>query len=427
MATVRKSQWWTPVEILGYQRQLLERLLRHAATQTAFYPDRLAPLFSGGDAASAPIDFSRWNEIPIIGRGHAIDYLDGMTARQTPQDTGDAVAGATSGTTGRSLRHLKSRVARIAESCAMNRVYEVFGLDLSGSMAFIITDKENRHPYPDGSQARGWNLTDENSALYVLDVGTTAEQRLDWLERIRPDHVSSYPSRMLEVASLAAESNSTLRFKTLIASGEPLDPVTADRLVEAFGCEIIDIYAAREIGLVAFECPDAAGFHVASEAVFVEVVDEHGAPVAPGAFGRVILTALYNYAMPFIRYEVGDYAMPAAAPCLCKRGLPKLDRIGGRSRAAFVLPDGSHKRLLGRFVNQIAERLAYREIQLVQTEIGTIEVRYVPYDDTPPDIEGLTSLFRSEFHPDIALELRPVERIPRTAGMKLEQFVSLLI
>ena len=44
MATVRKSQWWTPVEILGYQRQLLERLLRHAATQTAFYPDRLAPL-----------------------------------------------------------------------------------------------------------------------------------------------------------------------------------------------------------------------------------------------------------------------------------------------------------------------------------------------------------------------------------------------
>ena len=82
-----------------------------------------------------------------------------------------------------------------------------------------------------------------------------------------------------------------------------------DLIVQAFGCQTIDLYAAREIGQIAFQCPEGPGYHLCSEAVLCELVDDDGLPVGPGEYGRVVLTSLYNFAMPFIRYDIGDYAL----------------------------------------------------------------------------------------------------------------------
>ena len=425
LSILRKTQWLPPRELHAYVSPLLARLIRHAATQTAYYPERLGPLFDGGDPATAPIDFSRWHEVPILRRTHVIDHIEGLKARETPRDVGVASEGSTSGTTGRAVDFLRSGVARMAEICTNYRLYEIFDFDLSGTLAFITSDKEGTCQYPQGSRFEGWNRTDRSSPLWVLDVATQPADQLEWLERIKPDYVLTYPSCLAEVAAVAAERGSPLRFKTLIATGEPLDPVTADRLMGTFGCDVIDLYAAREIGVIAFECPDSAGYHVAAETTFCEIVDEAGKPVPPGEFGRVVVTALYNYAMPFIRYDVGDHAVRSATPCRCGRGLPKLERIGGRARSAFALPDGNRRALPGLVVRDIARCLSYRELQVAQIDLYTVEIRYVPQDvSATPDIEGLTAIFRTALHPGVAVNIKPVERFERTTGMKFEQFIS---
>ena len=76
-----------------------------------------------------------------------------------------------------------------------------------------------------------------------------------------------------------------------------------------------------------------------AESVLVEILNDDGTPCAPGEIGRVVVTALQNFATPLIRYEVGDYA-EASAPCPCGRGLPVIRRIMGRVRNLLVLPDG---------------------------------------------------------------------------------------
>ena len=55
--------------------------------------------------------------------------------------------------------------------------------------------------------------------------------------------------------------------------------------------------------------------------------------------GRVVLTSLHSFAMPLIRYAIGDYA-EVGGPCPCGRGLPVLRRVLGRERNRVVLPDG---------------------------------------------------------------------------------------
>ena len=427
LSVLRQTQWLAPEALAAYQRPLIERLVRHASTQTAFYPERLAPLFGGGDPATAPIDLTRWRDIPVLKRTHVIDHLDGMKARATPPDTGEGVPGKTSGTTGRRVEHLRSHIARTAEHCVLNRVYEIFGTDLSASHAFITTDRDGKYPYPDGASYRGWNLSDPESPMHVLAIETGTPELLEWLERVRPDHVSTYPARLTEVADLSARKGGTLRLKTFFATGEPLDPVSADRIVEVFGCEIIDMYAAREIGLLAFECPEAAGYHVAAETTLLELLDEDDEPAAPGTFGRVVLTSLYNYAMPFIRYDIGDVAMASTKPCPCKRGLPRLERIGGRSQDGFVWPDGKRRKFTRHIVVDIAKHLAFREVQVVQVERDVIEIRYVPDENGPaPNMAALTAVFREFFSPTASVRITPVARMERTAGMKFEQVVSLV-
>jgi phenylacetate-CoA ligase len=103
---------------------------------------------------------------------------------------------------------------------------------------------------------------------------------------------------------------------------------------------MVDMYTCQEAGYLALQCPDHPHYHVQSENVLLEVVDDQGLPCAPGEVGRVLVTSLNNFATPLIRYEIGDYAEVGAA-CSCGRGLPVLKRIMGRYRNLLTLPDGT--------------------------------------------------------------------------------------
>jgi phenylacetate-CoA ligase len=424
---LQRSQWLSVAEIAESQRPLIERLVRHAATQTQFYRERLAPLFGGSDPASAPVGLNRWSEVPVVRRADVVDHLETMTARSVPPDAGSVHQGESSGSTGRPFRHMRSARAVTMANALLERIYELFEVDLNGSLAHITLDKQQTCMYPGGGSFKGWNFQSPNADLLVLDIRATAEQQLEWLERVRPTHVMTYPETLREVAEAAEAQDSSLRFETFIATGEMLKPETRDLIARKFGCQTIDVYGAREMGPIAFQCPDESGYHVCAEGLLVELLDEADRPVSAGAYGRIVVTSLYNYAMPFIRYDIGDYALVAAGPCACGRGLPKLDQIAGRTRNLFVMPDGSKRRLQGALVLETAKYLSYRQVQFVQTTIDTIQINYVPgHGDTVADHAMLTQLFRRAFHDAVNVRLMPVDRIERGAGMKLEQFVSLV-
>ena len=97
------------------------------------------------------------------------------------------------------------------------------------------------------------------------------------------------------------------------------------------------MYSSQEVGYIALECPTGESYHVQAENVLVEVLDDQDRPCSPGDVGRVVVTALHNFATPLLRYDIGDYA-EVGAPCPCGRGLPALRRIMGRQRNMALLP-----------------------------------------------------------------------------------------
>lgn len=159
--------------------------------------------------------------------------------------------------------------------------------------------------------------------------------------------------------------------------------------------------------------------------MLVEILRDDGTPCAPGETGRVIVTSFYNYAMPFIRYEIGDYAVVGPLKVKCPVRLPTLARVFGRYRNTFTLKDG---RIIYPYVTigRFRDFVAFEQVQVVQTDYDEIEVRYVPLSNAKPDEAGLQAYLREAIDQSFNVRAVAVDEIPRTGSGKFEDFLSLV-
>src|SRR5256714_9638865 len=92
--------------------------------------------------------------------------------------------------------------------------------------------------------------------------------------------------------------------------------------------------------LIGGECDRHEGLHLTAENLLVEILDDEGRPTPEGEEGNVVITDLFNYGMPFIRYAIGDRAVAGWGACSCGRGLPLLRKVVGRRLDVLRTPDG---------------------------------------------------------------------------------------
>ncbi|MGH8670719.1 MAG: phenylacetate--CoA ligase family protein, partial [Burkholderiales bacterium] len=207
------------------------------------------------------------------------------------------------------------------------------------------------------------------------------------------------------------------------AFGETLKPDLRELCQRAWGVPVIDTYSAEEIGYIALQCPRHEHYHVQSENVLVEILDEQGRPCTPGEIGRVVITTLHNYAMPLIRYQIMDYAQ-AGEPCACGRGLPVITRVLGRERNLLTLPDGTLR--WPSFLSQRWSSIApLRQIQLRQRSVENIDFYYVAQRVlSASEKSALVTVFQELLGYPFHIELHHVDEIRYSPNFKYEDFVS---
>ena len=151
---------------------------------------------------------------------------------------------------------------------------------------------------------------------------------------------------------------------------------------------MFDKYGAREFGGgLAYECEAHDGYHVVSECAIIEVVKD-GKQVAPGEVGEVVITELNNFAVPLIRYRVGDLAVwkDPMEQCSCGRGLPRIGSIQGRIQAMII---GTENQFVpGSFFARLFADYDYaiNQFQVVQPDFGKLVFNIVKADLYDPQI-----------------------------------------
>jgi phenylacetate-CoA ligase len=408
-----------PDQFKAYQHNLLAPLLLHAYRSVPFYRSRLGPLFSGNE-----VDLERWPAIPILTRSDLQRNLKQLVAEHVPPYMGEITSGETSGSTGRPVRFSTNELASVASLGTTDRAFRWWNFDGDKSMAtFVARLRDDARP-PEGKVETGWRVG-SSGLHYMLDLSADADTQLDWLSKRGPTYLTAHSFVLNEVAKLASRKQLGLRLERINSIGTVLTDDIREACEQAFGVRPIDHYGAQETGLLACECPWCGRFHTNAETVLVEVLDQHGKDCPPGTTGRVVVTPFYNFAMPLIRYEVGDFAV-VGHPRRCPIKLPTLGRVMGRYRNAFILHDG---RTVYPYVpvSRLEEHLSFRQIQIVQTNPTSIEVRFIPLNlQGNVDQAGLEACLREHIDPSFNVRAVAVEDIPRSPSGKFEDYLSLV-
>lgn len=240
--------------------------------------------------------------------------------------SGKMIRETTSGSTGECLEILWREGDFISSQMSLWKYRRKFyGIHPADRLCYFYTLRQcgnsevKSEEYRNGLGFSKTNLTSER-------IEEIYDQMLDF----QPKWILSQPSIMFLLArhvfEAGAEEIASLQYIEL--SGEMLSDHERNFISRAFGCKVANQYGCNEIGTIAYECPQGR-MHIMEDNVFVEICKE-GHRVPDCEEGDIVVTSKWNYAMPFIRYEIGDTGSMTDHHCTCGMHGKVLSSLRGR-------------------------------------------------------------------------------------------------
>ncbi len=222
------------------------------------------------------------------------------------------------------------------------------------------------------------------------------------------------------------QTNSTDHHRpgAIITSAELLDPEQRSLIEAVFECRVFDRYGSRETSVIASECEKHSGLHIGAENFLLEFIKENK-PVKPGEYGKIIITDLMNYGMPFIRYQIEDAGVPSDETCACGRGLPLMKMAAGRVTDFLVTPERKIISGASLTIYLVANTPGVAQAQLVQEKIDEIIFRIVKGENFgEKSLAYLQSEIPKFFGPSMKYQIEYVEQIPLESSGKYRFSIS---
>ena len=412
------SEWWSPERLLENQMRQISALLKHAATTVPYYQKTLS---GHPPALLARMTMDAFGELPLLRRADIQNAGRELASNAIPSNHGSVFEIRSSGSTGRPIRVLGTRLTSMIYPRALSmRGHLWHRRDLSAKNVDIRTAKTAGQP---GKKPR-WSLVPDGGENVLLDINLPIGVLLDKLIHEDPVYMQTHPYTLKGLIENSLERKVRPEsLREVRTFGEVLEPDIRAAARTHWDVLVADNYSAMELGTIAIQCPECEHLHVQSESVLLEVLRDDGTPCSPGEIGRVVVTALHNFAMPLIRYELGDYAEVGEA-CACGRGLPVLTRVIGRHRNFLVMPSGE-KRFpeAWKMLSDIAPEI--RQFQLTQETVEAIVIKLVVAAPvTKAKEQQLANYLTEKFSHEFDYKFVYVEDIPRGASGKFEEFIS---
>src|SRR5882724_2634661 len=335
---LERTQWLSREELEKLQFDALQRLVSSTFTHCPYFRQAWIKQGLSPQNLKTPDDFRRW---PIIDR---------EIIRQNRMQMRSQVPGlrllqkSTGGSSGVPLHFDYDQDSHDRRMAAWHRGYSWAGAGPGTKQLYLWSVNL-------GNQSRWMKWKNQLYArLYRRRILNTFElceelipEYLHCLNRHRPDVIVAYAYSMYIFArSLAERKQKPFSPKAIVGGAEKLHRFQKELIESVFQAPVFETYGCREVMLMGAECNRHEGLHITTENLLLEVVDDNGSPTSPGQEGNVVVTDLYNYGMPFIRYANGDRMVAGWGTCSCGRGLPVLKEIMGRRSDMVHTPDGRH-------------------------------------------------------------------------------------
>jgi phenylacetate-CoA ligase len=397
----------------AHRDRAVRRLIRYAYAKVPYYRRLMDGHGVRPEDIGGAADIRR---IPVTDRDTLQELTpDEITARGTRPDRLKTTR--TSGATGKPIFIRRTWWEQRLHSLFWLRARHYFGLrptDRIASISFVRSGPGHGlqlHQIP----LRALGLYRKHR----IDCCLQADEIADALYELRPDWVGGQAGAVARVGRLLMEDpRPPLRPRAVAAGGQMITPGMRRDIARGFDAPFHTGYASHEFGLIAWECKQTGKLHVCDDSLILELLED-GQPVGHGERGEVVGTDLLSYAMPFIRYSLGDLAVRGGSACPCGLPFSTIERIEGRTVDFFPLPDGRtlHPyRVVGAFLN-IAPWV--RRYQLVQEATDRIRLRIVPYrTPTPEQLEHVDGKIRPILGPEVDFRIELTDELDIRPGEK---------
>jgi phenylacetate-CoA ligase len=413
---------WSREELRAFQETRLRQLVAHAARSVPFYRDRFE---RHGVAAQDVRRLADLHRIPVLSRAElqAAEPRDLVRRGLRPDQL---ITRRTSGSTGRPVTLRRSWFEQNRLHLFRLRARREQGIGPRDRIVALM-----REPVLDPRDSKRIGRTLERLGLlrrFAVNMHLEPAQVLARLRELDPDALGGFPSSLVRVAqAMDAGDRAAIRPRVLLCGGEVLPGATRAAISHAFGAPVYETYNSHEFNLIAWQCRESGLFHVCDDAVLVEVLDASGRPVGPEETGTLVGTALHSFAMPLIRYQVGDLVTRGPERCPCGAPFSTLRQIHGRTLDLIELPDG---RAVHPF--QVSRKLLDEphawigQFQVVQASRERIELLVVPAEEPSAGAQAQLERELGALLGGLRVEIRLVPEIPLDASGKFRVCRSLV-
>jgi len=333
------SGYWDPhiermplEDLHALQEDRLKSTVRYVYDHSAFYRRRFK------EAGVEPGDIKTLADITKLPFTRKVDLRDNYPTGMFSAPKSQVVRyHVSSGTTGKPtvVGYTKGDIETWSESLA--RALTSIGLDSDDVV-------QVGYGYGLFTGGLGLHYGAERIGAAVLPVGTgNTERQIELMQDLGTTAIACTPSYFLHIMEVAEKMGISIKKDTQLKAGifgaEPWSLETRKRIEDATGINAYDIYGTSEIsGPLFTECHVKKGIHVWADMFLIEVLDpKTDEPVADGETGELVFTTLHKFALPLIRYRIGDLSIMNSEPCECGRTHPRIMRILGRTDDMLII------------------------------------------------------------------------------------------
>lgn len=359
-------------ELQVRQFEGLRRIIGHAFQNNSYYKNIFKRIEFVPSDLKTTDDMAR---LPILTKEDIRENLHEMLSFNF--DPSDLIKDSTGGSTGVPMifyRDKKCLKKRRAQELFFDRW---IGYDIGEKVAYFVSGTH----HPNGLSSLKSKIRNSTSEriLAFSPYHLTDEYMADFLvkfRKYRPSVIKCFPNLLYIFADYLKRNNvQDLQVEAISCTGENLYAYQRRLLEDIFKCPVFEKYGTRESGVIACECSVHDGMHIFAEGVYLEFLKD-GRQASSGEMGEIVVTDLFNYGMPLIRYKIGDVAVVTDRKCPCGSNLLLIDKIIGRDRDILIAQDGTPKPGY-LFVEVVNKHNIPARCQFVQEDVDSLLVNIV--------------------------------------------------
>ncbi len=404
-------------EMRAFQLKKLRSVVSHAYCNSPFYHEKLRKAGISPDDICSLEDISK---IPTTTKDELKRAFREAVAKNIPP--GKQCTITTSGTSGKKLEIVHSRDFMSLNAAVFYRMYWSLGMRPFKRVSYIRYHPLNDTVLYTTAEKYFFEKLRVSPPHYIstfMDVNT----QLELVVRQKPHVLVGHPPDIAALARAARAAGEKLELDFIVSNSELLVKREREYIEETFHCPVYNEYSTLEVGYIAHDCRKKR-MHMVEDSVLTEFLKD-GESAAPGEQGDVVVTLLFENAMPFIRYNQGDVASYTEETCDCGSNFSLMNVIEGRVDDFIVLPSGKEISPT-HIVPTFFDFETVREFNIIQTAPDRVIVSIVP---TPQfgkkEEETLRDLIQREL-PGMGIEINYVETIEKTPAGKKRAVTNLV-